>query len=499
MATAAPRLQPLKLPVAPAQQTPEQRYWRTFKSPLLIKEYGSVTHIHFSPNSPYDFAVTASTRVQIYSAKTRQVTKTISRFKEVAYGGELRQDGKLLVAGDAAGLVQIFDVGSRNILRSLQGHILPVHVTKFSPENLTTLLTASDDKTVRLWDIPTQTATNIFSGHEDYVRAACFVAGGLVASGSYDGTVRLWDPRVKENGGEVGRWEHGEAVDAILSVGTAGTTLVSAGGDVIKVWDITTGRSEPVRELRNHRKGVTCLAQDKTGSRVLSGGLDGHVKIYETRDWKVVHGVKYSAPLLSVALSPDDKHIVAGMTTGLLSIRTRPAAGVTKNKAKKDRTSANKRIMRGTDYKPDANSGVVEVEEARRKRLRAYDKHLRAFRYADALDSVLTSATALTILTVLTEIRHRSGLRQALQNRDQESLAPILRWCTKWIRDARYVNCVSAVMDVLLDIYGGSMGSSAYVDDLVLKLADRVEEEVFMAEEAKRMEGVLEGFFLSSV
>ncbi len=31
-----------------------------------IKEYGAVTHIEFAPNSPYDFAVTSSTRVRLY-------------------------------------------------------------------------------------------------------------------------------------------------------------------------------------------------------------------------------------------------------------------------------------------------------------------------------------------------------------------------------------------------------------------------------------------------
>lgn len=62
--------------------------------------------------------------MQIYSSKTHQPKKTISRFKDIAYSGSFRQDGKLIVAGDATGLVQMFDGGSRAILRSFRGHNL---------------------------------------------------------------------------------------------------------------------------------------------------------------------------------------------------------------------------------------------------------------------------------------------------------------------------------------------------------------------------------------
>lgn len=60
----------------------------------------------------------------MYSSKTHQPKKTISRFKDIAYSGSFRQDGKLIVAGDATGLIQMFDGSSRAILRSFRGHEL---------------------------------------------------------------------------------------------------------------------------------------------------------------------------------------------------------------------------------------------------------------------------------------------------------------------------------------------------------------------------------------
>ena len=86
------------------------------------------------------FAVTTGTRVQIYSMRTSRVVKTITRFKDVARSAHFRSDARLLVAGENTGNVQVFDTNSRTILRSFQGHQMPVHVSKFSPDVTQVLL-----------------------------------------------------------------------------------------------------------------------------------------------------------------------------------------------------------------------------------------------------------------------------------------------------------------------------------------------------------------------
>jgi U3 small nucleolar RNA-associated protein 15 len=75
-----------------------------------LKEIASVTSICFSPIAPHNFAATSSTHIQIYSSKDYQVTKTISRFNDIAYSGNIRNDGELLVAGDATGLIQVGNI-----------------------------------------------------------------------------------------------------------------------------------------------------------------------------------------------------------------------------------------------------------------------------------------------------------------------------------------------------------------------------------------------------
>ncbi|CAN0373747.1 unnamed protein product, partial [Hapterophycus canaliculatus] len=64
---------------------------------------------------------------------------------------------------------------------------------------------------------------------------------------------------------------------------------VSAGGNEVKVWDLLGGGGQGrlLHTLANHQKTVTCLALDGTGSRLLTGGLDRHVKIYNLENFKV--------------------------------------------------------------------------------------------------------------------------------------------------------------------------------------------------------------------
>ena len=92
---------------APEKHSIESRYWRSFKNPVFVKEYAPVTSVHFALSKPHKYAVTAATRVHIYAPRTQKIIKTIARFKDVARSGFIRDDGKLLVAGDDSGLIQV--------------------------------------------------------------------------------------------------------------------------------------------------------------------------------------------------------------------------------------------------------------------------------------------------------------------------------------------------------------------------------------------------------
>ncbi|KAJ2766652.1 U3 small nucleolar RNA-associated protein, partial [Coemansia nantahalensis] len=298
---------------------PEAGFWKRFQSPVLVKEYGMVTWLEFSPVKPHDLLVTASMRLQVYNSRTSQLKKSVTRFGGQARSGSYRSDGKLIVAGDDSNVVQVFDGSSRSILRTFKGHTDPVHVARFLP-NKVNVLSGSDDKTVRIWDIPSQAAVGVFEEHTDYVRSGCVFGGNpnLVASGSYDHTVRIWDLRANEC---VTRIEVDDPVESVLALPGGGVVAAAAGPNVHLLDLLMGGRR--LTTMGNHEKTVTSLCLDSSGGRLVAGSLDHHVKVYNVQTFKMTYNMSYPAPVLSVALSADDTRLAVGMASGVFSLRRR--------------------------------------------------------------------------------------------------------------------------------------------------------------------------------
>ncbi|KAF4306262.1 putative small nucleolar ribonucleoprotein complex subunit protein [Botryosphaeria dothidea] len=529
MATEVRPLQPVKLPAAPSALTPEQKYWKTFSSQLQFPSPHSspVTHISAPPfvpsatqlNSPETFAVTSGGRVQVFSSRTRKVVKTITRFgvEDRAHSGDIRRDGRVLLAGGDSGAIQAFDINSRAILKTWKEHKQPVHVTKWSPAELTTLMSASDDTTVRLWDLPSDKSTQTFVGHQDYVRCGGFMPGQadrLLFSGSYDETVRLWDPRIR--GKAVMTFKHAAAVESVLPL-PSGTTLLAAAENTISVLDLVAGR--PLQLLRNHQKTVTSLALANNGERVLSGGLDGHVKVFETTGWNVVAGFKYSSPVLSLAViasgtEREDKHLAVGMENGLLSLKTRLSGQqkvIARERAKEMKALMEGKIeeydkkkkkgkgwekrLRGRDFTGEGADIIIDGNDRGKiKNMSKWETALRKGHYEKALDLVLEAQpySKQDALTLLTALRHRSALRTALNGRDEITLQPVLKWLNRTIGDPRHVGLTTDVAFTLLDLYSEEMGQSAEIDAMVDQLHEKVRRNAEISQQAWSTQGMID-------
>ncbi|CUM68183.1 uncharacterized protein PRCAT00005901001 [Priceomyces carsonii] len=497
MSSSKQRVQQARNPTLPSKTTPEQRYWRDYTNPQLIKENHPITHIHFNPVVPHDFAVTSSTRIQIFSSKTRQVTKTLSRFKDTVYTGEFRYDGKLLVAADATGLVSIFDsYQPRSFLVGLNPSTHPSHVAKFHPTIGNQLITGSDDRNLRMYDISQTTKGPIVefdeSYHTDYIRSASFIPGNpnLVSTGCYDGIVRVFDFRQKQM---IAQFDQENPVEDVLAISP--TTLVSVGGPKVKIWDLSRGAE--IHELNNFTKTVTTL--HNSGDRgLLVGSLDGHVKVfdYSTSNWDVKFGWRFgSGGVLSCAVSPlpSHQHFVTGLTSGLISIRTRKTGSKVEQGIKQMKSNAFSRMMRGSDYLGEEEHNVVFSSTTQTKKLKQYEKHLNAFRWADALDSAFATGLPKELtLTVLNELKARGKVRISLYGRDEISLAPILQWLTKNLEDVRSFNLICDFLGAILEMYGYLIDKSVVLEECYEKLKTRINNEVRKCKEANEISGMLE-------
>lgn len=207
---------------------------------------------------------------------------------------------------------------------------------------------------------------------------------------------------------------------------------------------------------------------------------------------------------------PNSSHLLAGLSDGTLSIRTRVPAKASSSLSPD--APSYEALLAGLGAGGVAHHGAAAQEglsasfegeqvalRDRKRRLTEWDRLLKDFRYADALDAVLKPAVpAATTCALLTELIHRSALAIALANRHDLSLEPVLRFLLKHVTDPRYGALVGDVAGVLLEIYEPTMGLSPLVDRLVARVGRAVREELEFQRELVQMRGALEMVFAAS-
>lgn len=445
--------------------------------------------------------MTSSTRVHVYDGKLN-LQRTITRFKDTAYCGTFRSDGKLVAAGGENGIVQVFDANSRSLLRQMTSHTRPVHSVTFAHDKLH-LLSAGDDATVRWWDVSSGNQVSRLDGHTDYVRSVALSPQSeeLVATGGYDHMCKLWDVR---SNAEVASFDHGVPVESIAFFPSESLVL-TAGGQKICCWDVSGRRL--LHQFQAHQKTISVVkvVSVEGNIRMLTGSLDGHIKVFDPATCKMLYACKYPAPVTSLDIAPDSNTLAVGLADGTLSFRKRKVVSQSKNKKYAPRlTAANYRYFFRNQSAPATEDELV-VAKQRKAALADHDKLLRKFRYADALDKALSGQRPEVVFAVIEELTSRGGLSSALRGRDELTLTPLVYFLSKYIRDPRYSKEAIAVCSRILDTYSIPLHDDIREDQdegglmhVLQILRERTKEEIVACDSLLELQGMVDILLMAS-
>jgi serine/threonine protein kinase/WD40 repeat protein len=241
---------------------------------------------------------------------------------------ELLPDGQTAVwtTGNVTGLWRpIEDISP------IAGHDKETWSVDFSPDGKL-LATGSDDETVRLWDMASGAQLGELTGHVATISDVAFAQDGRLASASLDGTVRIWEPKsgrlLRSLDGHTGPVKS-------LSWFADGKRLAAADSPKpelpsrIVIWDTTTGKELQVFHGFLDRINSVTITEDQR--YLIATSNDKSIRIWDVESGTLIQSWSNQSPIRCATLMNQDRWVVTGDNQGLVQIRDIATASVVRN------------------------------------------------------------------------------------------------------------------------------------------------------------------------
>jgi guanine nucleotide-binding protein subunit beta-2-like 1 protein len=213
-------------------------------------------------------------------------------------------------------------------LRALRGHSHFVSDVAVSQDGVFAL-SGSWDGTLRLWNIETGVTSRQFNDHKKDVLSVAFSRDNRqIVSSGMDKTIKLWNtlgeckytieaPPADKDGNVAPNDAHSEWVSCVcFSPSTTHPMIVSCGWDkLVKVWNLSNWRLRT--NLVGHTGSLNTVTVSPDGSLCASGGKDGIAMLWDLSEGKRLYILKAESTIHSLVFSPNRYWLCAATEAGI--------------------------------------------------------------------------------------------------------------------------------------------------------------------------------------
>jgi WD40 repeat protein len=271
--------------------------------------------------------------VRLWETRTNLCLKTLQGHSNGVWSVAFSPQGTTLASGSQDGVIRLWNSKTGECIRGFQAHSSWIWSVTFSPNSPSSLIkgsereavglggilaSGSEDRTIKLWDILGGQHLKTLTGHKDAVFSVLFSPNGqTLFSGSLDGTIKLWDISTGQcrktlQGHSGGIWS--------ISASSDGKVLVSGSQDqTIKLWDADTGYC--IKTLQGHNSWIRACAISPNQQILVSGSADGTIKLWQVNSGECYQTLQaHAGPVLSVSFDPDEQTLASCGADGLVKL-----------------------------------------------------------------------------------------------------------------------------------------------------------------------------------